>query len=68
MKRYSIQPRKIKYFKVYSFLRNLSDRYEKKLLDIAIKSRLDAGKSACKKVTYKTAEITEELIDKKIKR
>ena len=48
-----------------TFTKNLSDKYGKKLLDIATKTRLVvAAKTASKKVVHKTAEATGELIGK----
>ena len=50
--RYSIEPRSRKYIKRYGFLsfaRNLPNKYEKQLLDTAIKVRLDALETASKK-------------------
>ena len=70
MARYSIEIRKRKYIKGYSFLssaRNLSDKYvKKKLLDTATKTELDAVKTPSKKVVHKAAEATEEVIGSKI--
>ena len=45
-----------------SFTRNLSDKYEKKLLDTAKNTPLDAAKTASKKVIHKTVEATGEVI------
>ena len=55
MKRYSKESRTKKYFKRYGFLsftRNLSNKYGKKLLDTATKTRSDTAMSAYKKVVY----------------
>ena len=52
MTRYSIVPRTIKYFKGYGFLSlaiNLSNKYEKQLLNTATKIGADALKTASKK-------------------
>ena len=48
------------------FARNLSDKYDKKILDTATKTELDFAKTASKKVVHKTAEGREELIGSKI--
>ena len=51
-RQYSIEPRARKYLKGYgilSFARNLSNKYGKKLFNIAIKIGLDALKTASKK-------------------
>ena len=55
MKRYSKESRTRKYFKRYGFLsftRNLSNKYGKKLLDTATKTRSDTAMSVYKKVVY----------------
>ena len=49
-----------------SFARKLGDRYGKKLIDTATKRRIDAAKTASKRVVQKTAEATGDLISKKI--
>ena len=49
-----------------SFARNLSNKYGKKLLHAATKTRLDTLKTASKKVVHKTTEATGEFIGKKI--
>ena len=46
--------------------RNLSNKYEKKLMNTAAKTRLKAAKTASKKGTHKTAEATGELRGYKI--
>ena len=69
MIRYSIDLRARKYVKRYGFLafgRNLSNIYGTNLLDTSTKRGLDALKTASKKVVYKTAEATRELIGNKI--
>ena len=55
MQRYFIEPRTRKYFTGYRFLFaiNLSTNMEKKLLDTATKTGLDAAKTASKKVILK---------------
>ena len=66
---YSIEPRTRKHVKGHwfsSFARNLSDKYKKKILDIATKTELDFAKTASKKVVHKTAEGRGELIGSKI--
>ena len=53
---YSIKPRTRKYVKGYgflSFVRNLSSKYGKQLLDTATKTVLDALKTASKKESIK---------------
>ena len=65
MRLYSIEPRKIKQVNGYGFLpfsRNLSTKFEKKLIDTATKTGVDTAKSASKKVVHKIAEATEKLI------
>ena len=65
MIRYSIEARTRKYVKrcrFLSFARNCSNKYRKQLLD----TRLDALKTASKKVVHKAAEATGELIGNKI--
>ena len=57
MRRYSIEPRTRKYIKGYGFL-SFTRKYEKQLLN----TRLDAVKTASKKVVY----ISGEFIGKKI--
>ena len=45
--RYSVEPKYRKYFKGYGFLsfaRRLGDKYGKKLMDTATKTRIDAAK------------------------
>ena len=69
MPRYSMEPRTRKYVKEYrffSFARNLSNKYGKKLLDSATKTRLDALKTPSKKVVHKAAEAIGEFIGNKI--
>ena len=66
--RYSTEPRFRKYIKGYGFLsfaRKFGDKYDKKLMDTARKSGIDAGKTASKRVVQKTAEATGDLIRKK---
>ena len=66
---YSIEPRTriyVNWHWVFSFTRNLSDRHEKKLLDTATETGLDATKTASKRVIHKTTEATRGLIRNKI--
>ena len=57
--RYSIKPRTKKYVKGYGYryglilARNFSNKYEKKSLDTATKTTLDAAKIASKKLVHK---------------
>ena len=58
-----------KYVKGYSFLlfaRRFGDKYGKKLMDTATRTRIDAAKTASKWVFQKTAEATGDLIGNKI--
>ena len=69
MTRYSTEPGITKYIKGYeslSFVRNLSTKYEKKLLDTATRTWLDIPKIVSKKVVHKVAEATGEFIGNKI--
>ena len=45
-------------------MRNLSKKYEKQVLDTAIKTWLDAIQTAFEKLAHKVAEATGELIGK----
>ena len=49
----------IKGYRFLSFARNLSNRYEKQLLDTAAKTGLHALKLASKKVVHKAVEATD---------
>ena len=49
-----------------SFARNLSNKYDKKLLDTAPKTRLTALKTSSKWLIHKTAEVVGEFFGKKI--
>ena len=54
--RYSIEPRFRKCVKGYGFLsfaRNFGDKYDKKLMDTDTKTRMDAAKTASKRVVQK---------------
>ena len=67
--RYSAQPKFRKYVKGYgvlSFAKTFGDKYGKKLMDTATKTRIDAAKTASKRVVQKTAEATGDLIGIKI--
>ena len=71
--RYSTEPRDGIYVKGYGFLsfaknmgKNLSNKYDQKLLDSAKKSTTYAIKTASKRAIQKTAEATGDLIDNKI--
>ena len=67
--RYSTEPRFRKYVEGYSFLsfaRKFGDKYGKKLMDTAIKTGIDAAKTASKRVVQKTAKATEDWIGNKI--
>ena len=66
---YSAEPKFRKYVEGYRFLffaRKFGVKYGKKLMDTATKTRLDAAKTASKKVVQKTAQPTEDLIGNKI--
>ena len=67
--RYSTEPGLRKYIKGYGFLpfaRIFGDKYCKKLMDKATKTRLDATKTAKKRVLQKTSEATGDLIGNNI--
>ena len=67
--RYSTEPKFRKYIKGYNFLsfaRKFCDKYGKKLMDTATKTRVDAAKTASKRVVQNTAKATGDLIGKKI--
>ena len=67
--RHSTEPRFRKYVKGYGFLsfaRKFGDKYGKKLMDTATKTRIDAAKTASERVVQKTAEATGNLIGNKI--
>ena len=67
--RYSTEPKFRKYVKGYGFLsfaRKFGDKYDKKLIDTATKTEIDAAKTASKRVVQKTAEATGDLIGNKI--
>ena len=65
MTRYSIEPRARKYVKGYgflSFVRKISNKYGKQLLDTGIHTL----KTTFKKVVYKVAKTTGEFLGNKI--
>ena len=67
--RYSTEPKFRKYvigFDFLSFARRFGDKYDKKLMDAATKTGMDAAKTASKRVVQKTAEATGDLIGNKI--
>ena len=78
--RYSIEPKERRHVKGYGFLyfarnigthaakvaKNMSDKYNQKLVDTAKKSATDTIKTASKRAIQKTAEATGDLIGNKI--
>ena len=65
--RYSTEPKFRKHVQGYGFLSfKLRDRYDKKLIDTEAKTRIDAAKTASKRVVQRTAEATGDLISNKI--
>ena len=71
--RYSIESKDRIYVKRYGFLsfaknmdKNLSNKYDQKLLDSAKKSTADAIKTVSKRAIQKTAEGTGDLIGNKV--
>ena len=59
--RYSLEPKYRKYVKGYGFLsfaKKFEEKYGKKLMDTATKTRIDAAKTVTKRVVQKTAEAT----------
>ena len=67
--RYSTEPKYRIYGKGYDFLpfaRRFGDKYGKKLMDTATKTRIDAAKIASKRVVQKIVEATGDLIENKI--
>ena len=66
---YSIEPKFTKYVKGYGFLsfaKNFGNKYGKKLMDTATKTRKNATKTASKRVVQKTAKATVDLIGNEI--
>ena len=58
--RYSTEPKYRKYVKGYgffSFARKFGDKYDKKLMNTATKTGIDAAKTASKRVVQKTARL-----------
>ena len=67
--RYSTEPRFEKYVKGYGFLsfaRKFGDEYGKKIMDTVTKTRIDAAKTASKRLVQKIAEAAGDLIGNKI--
>ena len=67
--RYSIEPKNRIYVQGYgfmSFVRSMSNKFGKKLVDTAKKSATDAIKTASKRAIQKTGEATGDLIGNKI--
>ena len=67
--RYSTESKFRKYVKGYGFLsfaRTFGDKYDKKLMNIATKTGIDAAKTASKRVVQKNAEAAGDLIGNKI--
>ena len=63
--RYSREPKFIKYVTGYGFLsfaRKFGNKYEKKAMDAAAKTGIDATNTASKNFVQKTAEATGDLI------
>ena len=66
--RYSAEPKYRKYVQGYGFLslaRELGDKYGKRLMDIEIKTGIDAAKTGSERVVQKSAEATGILIGNK---
>ena len=67
--RYSIEPKYRKYIQGYGFLsfaKIFGDKYDKKLIDTAAKTELDAANTDSKRIDQKTAEAIGDLIGNKI--
>ena len=67
--RYSTEPRFRKYVKGYVFFficKKIGNKYGKKLMDTATKTRIDAAKTTLKRIVQKTTEGTGDLIGNKI--
>ena len=67
--RYSTEPRFRKCIKGYGvlpFSKKFASKYGKRLIDTATKTRIDAAKTASKRVVQKTAEATGYVIGNKI--
>ena len=52
--------------KVKNFAKKFGDKYVKKVMDTATKTGIDAARTASKRVVWKTAEATGDLIGNKI--
>ena len=66
--KYSTEPRFRKYVKGYRFLsfaRKFGDKYDKKLMDTATKTRINAAKTASKQVVQKLQEIRQNKKQRK---
>ena len=60
--RYSIEPRFRKYVKGYGFLsfaKKFGNKYGKKLMDTATKTRIDAAKTTSKRIVQKLQKLQE---------
>ena len=67
--RYLFEPKYSKYVQGYCFLlfaRKFGDKYGKKLMDTATKTRIDAPKTVSKRVVQKSAEATRDFVGNKI--
>ena len=67
--RYSTKPifrKHVKSYGFFSFSRKCGNKYGKRLMDTATKTRIDAAKTASKRVVQKTSEGTKDLIGNKI--
>ena len=67
--RYLTEPKFRKYVKGYGFLsfaRKFGDKYDKKLMDRATKTGIDAANTVSKRVVKETVEATGDLIGNKI--
>ena len=65
----SLEPKHRKFIQGYGFLlfaRKFGDKYAKKLMDTATKTRINAAKTASKGVVQKTTEATGDLNGNKI--
>ena len=67
--RYSLEPKYRKYvqgYRFFSFARKFGDKYDKNLMDSAIKTGINSAKPASKRIAQKSAEATGDLIENKI--
>ena len=46
-----------------SFARKFGDKYDKKLMDTTTKTGIDAAKTASKRIVWKRAEVTGDLLE-----